>query len=41
MRISSIKMIMNKYKYYLKNLFIKPMKVAGALVIPNDITTNS
>ena len=28
-------------KYYLKTLFIKSMKAAGALVSPNDITTNS
>ena len=40
MRISSIKTIMNKSKYYLNTLFIKFMKVAGALVSPNDITTN-
>ena len=41
MRISSIKTITNKSKYYLNTLFIKSMKDTGALVIPNDITTNS
>ena len=41
MRISSIKTITNKSKYYLNTLFIKSMKVAGELVSPNDITTNS
>ena len=40
MRISSIKTITNKSKYYLNTLFIKFMKDAGALVSPNDITTN-
>ena len=32
--------IMNKSKYCLDTLFIKSMKVAGALVSTNDITTN-
>ena len=36
-----MKMITNKSKYYLKTLFIKSMKVAGALLSPNDITINS
>ena len=40
MSISSIKKIMNKSKYWLNTLFIKSMKVVGALVSPNDITTN-
>ena len=40
MRISLIKMIMNKSKYYLKTLLMKSMKAAGALVSPNDITIN-
>ena len=35
-----IKMITNKPKYCLNTLFIKYMKIAGALVSPNDITTN-
>ena len=41
MRISSIMTITNKSNYYLKTLFVKYMKVAGALVSPNDIITNS
>ena len=36
-----MKTITNKSKYYLNTLLIKSMKVAGALVTPNDITTNS
>ena len=41
MRISSIKTITNKSKYYLNTQFIKSMKAAGALVSLNDITINS
>ena len=41
MRISIIKTITNKSKYYLNIVFIKFMKAAGALVSLNDITTNS
>ena len=41
MRISLIKIITNKYKYYLNTMFIKSMKVTGTLVSPNDINTNS
>ena len=38
MRITSIKTIRNKYKYYLNTLFIKSMKVARAFVSTHDIT---
>ena len=41
MRISSIKTVTKKSKYYLKTMFIKSMKDAGALVNAHDITTNS
>ena len=41
MRISLIKIITNKYKYYLNTMFIKSMTVSGALVSPNDIIMNS
>lgn len=38
MRILSIKTIWNKSKWYINTLFIKPMKVLGAMVSPINIT---
>ena len=40
MRISSIKTIMNKFRYFLNTLLFKSMKVAEVLVNPNEINTN-
>jgi hypothetical protein len=40
-QISSTNTRMNLSKYLLRTLFIKHMKVVGALVSPNGTTTNS
>lgn len=39
--MSSMNIITNESKNYMKTPFIKPIKVDGTLVKPNDITKNS